>query len=61
LLHTALKILVIRKYACKFLPCLQKKFARKSAYISYEHKLLNSHPEKYAFLQKKQHRLFTMP
>ena len=25
LLHTALKILAIRKYACKFLPCLQKK------------------------------------
>ena len=24
LLHTALKILAIRKYACKFLPCLQK-------------------------------------
>ena len=23
-LHTALKILAIRKYACKFLPCLQK-------------------------------------
>ncbi len=24
LLHTALKIFAIRKYACKFLPCLQK-------------------------------------
>ena len=24
LLYTALKILAIRKYACKFLPCLQK-------------------------------------
>ena len=40
LLYTALKILAIRKVCLQIFALSAKKFARKSAYISYEHKLL---------------------
>ena len=38
--QTALKILAGRQPACKFLPCLQQNYARKSAHISYEDRFL---------------------
>ena len=31
----ALKIFDVRQYACKFLPCIRRKFARESAHLSY--------------------------
>ena len=39
--QTALKILAGQKPACGFLPTLQQNYARKSAHISYEDRLLN--------------------